>query len=620
VSASTSVGRTRSWQGAVLHDPMLHVFRLGPIPIQGRSVFAYAGFDEQGPLKPELAHSDAEGLRALAAAAGGEPLRCEPALAEAGRPFGFEPAPLPDSIFLARAALAYGLALGPGAGRPGPEVFARFLESCASFRRAQPWEIFDSIEALPATLTTAGWTRSGEASVLGSGGKEYGVALYDERGALRRVADLMERGRVKESRRSDALAVTLDEEPAWAASAIEDAFGLPRLPVPLRVKRGSASPATGDELLGAAALLEAVAVLAGSGDADDAEATVEAGGRKAAVHVGPPEGEEEGDLEPEFVVVPATAAAREKTVEEKSASRTARAREVVVARVVEVGDRAFLAGCHPRPLPPRAADEARRRLRAELRVRAAKVPAAKLRQATADGTIFRVWQETVAELAARPLPRLQNTDGEDLLLTVDRFDLAAGGAGEARRRLLEIPGAEAADGEADETAAIAFSKPGNARSGMLPTTLVGRALLGGGTLKLETNSRERADRLRSLVEERLGPLVTFRVREHMDPVAQLSGREGRPVHPAEPPPAEVLEVMRRLQTEHYRRWLDESIPALGGLTPREAARRKGAPRRELDVLLAEMEHGEAGRPEAGRVDVAGLRRELGLERVPEDRP
>jgi hypothetical protein len=309
----------------------------------------------------------------------------------------------------------------------------------------------------------------------------------------------------------------------------------------------------------------------------------------------------------------------EQTVEEKSASRTARAREVVVARVVAVDDRAFLAGCHPRPLPPRAADEARRRLRAELRVRAAKVPAAKLRQATADGTIFRVWQEIVAELEARPLPRLENTDGEDLLLTVDRFDLAPGGAGEARRRLLEIPGAEAADDDAGETAAIAFSKPGNARSGMQPTTLIGRALLGGGTLKLETNSRERADGLRSLVEERLGPLVTFRVREHMDPVAQLAGTDERPARPAEPPPAEVVEVMRKVQAEHYRRCLDESIPALGGLTPREAARRKGASQRELDVLLADLEHCEAGRPEAERFDVAGLRRELGLERVPEDR-
>jgi hypothetical protein len=28
-------------------------------------------------------------------------------------------------------------------------------------------------------------------------------------------------------------------------------------------------------------------------------------------------------------------------------------------------------------------------------------------------------------------------------------------------------------------------------------------------------------------------------------------------------PPEVLEVVKRMQAEHYRRWLDEEIPALG---------------------------------------------------------
>jgi hypothetical protein len=67
-----------------------------------------------------------------------------------------------------------------------------------------------------------------------------------------------------------------------------------------------------------------------------------------------------------------------------------------------------------------------------LRVRAAKVPAEKLREATADGTLFRIWQEIVDAVDARPPPRLQNTDGEDLILTVDRFDVAAGKAAPPR--------------------------------------------------------------------------------------------------------------------------------------------------------------------------------------------
>ena len=42
-----------------------------------------------------------------------------------------------------------------------------------------------------------------------------------------------------------------------------------------------------------------------------------------------------------------------------------------------------------------------------------------------------------------------------------------------------------------------------------------------------------------------------------------------------------------------KRWIDEAIPTLGGLTPREAATRKGARRDALFLLLAEIEHAEA---------------------------
>lgn len=136
----------------------------------------------------------------------------------------------------------------------------------------------------------------------------------------------------------------------------------------------------------------------------------------------------------------------------------------------------------------------------------------------------------------------------------------------------------------------------------LPTTLVGRAMIEGGALRLETNSRERADRPRALVMERRAASVSFRVREHADPMSSErmpAEPIGSPISP-EPIPREVHEVVRLMQSEHYERWLDEEIPALGGLTPREAAGQKGAPRKALDLLLAELEHREAGQPKAQR--------------------
>jgi len=760
---------------------MLHVFRLWPLEVGGRNSYAYCGLDADGALiPPEITHTDAKGLRALAKRYAGQPLRCEPDLAEAARAFGFEPAPLPEAALLPRATLAYGLALGPMAGRPKLDVLTRFLEACAAFWRARPWELFGSDDPVPVALTERGRTRKAEASVMGAAGQEFGVALYDEPGSIRRVAALVTAGRMKETRGVSALAVTFDEEPAWAATALDEVFGLPRLPVPIRVRKGKGGPATTEELLDAAALLEAVAELAGPDDAEHAEATVEAGGRAitARVALTDDDGDPiEDDLAEPMLVpepIPATgrsktprnapcpcgsgtkykkchlaeeeareAAARgtgqeaeearaharrlaerdpihalderitadalalarrrwgrgfdpdgaleelgldyectqallgwssdhyrgpdgrtaldlyleergggldaegralveaqrtacfsyhevvsaepgrsialrdlltggERTVEEKSATRTVRPRDVLLTRVVDLGNRSILAGCHLRSLPPREGEEARRRLRSALRVRAAKVPAGKLREATADGTLFRVWQGIVDAGDARPPPRLQNTDGEDFILTVDRFDVAAGKADEVVAGLLDLPDAQRDEGEDDGAVTVSFVKEGNAK-GVLPTTLIGRAVVEGGLLRLETNSMQRADRLRGLVAERLGALVTFRIREHADPVAHLAeaAARGAPRAPSEPMPPEVLEVVKRMQAEHYQRWLDEEIPALGGLTPREAAKRKGAPRKKLDLLLSEIEHAEAGQPEQQRFDVSVLRRELG---------
>jgi hypothetical protein len=237
------------------------------------------------------------------------------------------------------------------------------------------------------------------------------------------------------------------------------------------------------------------------------------------------------------------------------------------------------------------------------------VPAEKLREATAGGTLFRIWQEIVDTAKARPPPRLQNTDGEDLILTVDRFDVAAGKADAVVAALLAVPDARREEEEEEDGAVtVSFIREGNAK-GVLPTTLIGRAIVEGGLLRLETNSVQRADRLRRLMGERLGALVSFRMREHADPVAHLAQGATR-TWPT--PPSEVLEVVKRMQAEHYQRWLDEEIPALGGLTPREAAKRKGAPRKSLELLLAEIEHAEAGEPEERRFDVSILRRELGV--------
>ena len=66
-----------------------------------------------------------------------------------------------------------------------------------------------------------------------------------------------------------SLAVTLDDEPRWAANAIGEAFGAVCVPIPLKISGGRPQPVDEEEMATLAAALRAIACL----DADKLEAT-----------------------------------------------------------------------------------------------------------------------------------------------------------------------------------------------------------------------------------------------------------------------------------------------------------------------------------------------------------
>lgn len=105
-----------------------------------------------------------------------------------------------------------------------------------------------------------------------------------------------------------------------------------------------------------------------------------------------------------------------------------------------------------------------------------------------------------------------------------------------------------------------------------------------------------------LVEESTRPLESFDPDEGSSPNARSSPN-------APELPAEAIEEIRR-QVED--RWLADSIPALGGLTPREAA---GSPQARGDIvaLLDDIEWTNRRGGNELSMDVGRLRRELGLE-------
>ena len=76
-------------------------------------------------------------------------------------------------------------------------------------------------------------------------------------------------------------------------------------------------------------------------------------------------------------------------------------------------------------------------------------------------------------------------------------------------------------------------------------------------------------------------------------------------------PPELRGLLRGIKEKHMAGWVDEQIPALGGMTPREAAK-KPASRAQLDLLLRDMENHESQMPADERYDFDRVREALGL--------
>ena len=161
-----------------------------------------------------------------------------------------------------------------------------------------------------------------------------------------------------------------------------------------------------------------------------------------------------------------------------------------------------------------------------------------------------------------------------------------------------------------EDPAYVFLRPGGTRHGNMGDTVLGRAVVSGETLRIETNSRERADALRKRVETACGDRIRHRGREHADPLpdkAALALPDSAP-ESLSPVPAQLA---LELKQHHYADWPDQPLPALKGRTPRETVRTAEG-RAAVDDLLKDMENEEQRSPPGAAFDFSEVRRTLGL--------
>ena len=179
-------------------------------------------------------------------------------------------------------------------------------------------------------------------------------------------------------------------------------------------------------------------------------------------------------------------------------------------------------------------------------------------------------------------PRLCNTDGDDLLVHTASFAVADPAA--ARRALLQRPDIDH-DEQEDE---FVWSKASGKGAKMLggPVTL-GRIEFIGDELVLTINSAKRFEAARAWLTALPG--VTFRnvTTERMEPGADrpLDYSISTP-QPVEITP-EIAEALQEMMDKQYMEWIDTSLPALGGKTPREACRTP-AGRAQVTTMIRTM--------------------------------
>jgi hypothetical protein len=160
---------------------------------------------------------------------------------------------------------------------------------------------------------------------------------------------------------------------------------------------------------------------------------------------------------------------------------------------------------------------------------------------------------------------------------------------------------------------LVWAKKGNKVHKGMENTLLSRLVLEPGRITAEVNSQKRAARLRKEIVKRLPNTAIFEkaviesIERKMKILTKTAPKQPRPA-PIEN--AGLQNAIAQMQKKHWDGWITESIPALGGLTPKRAAKTPEG-REMLEALLYSFEEENRKRGSL-YVDVDDLRRRLKL--------
>ncbi len=296
-------------------------------------------------------------------------------------------------------------------------------------------------------------------------------------------------------------------------------------------------------------------------------------------------------------------------VRDVSASHDAPRHASTLARIVDYDGICTVGAMFPYILGPFEAEAVVEETRRAFRVRTRPIKPERLRDPDRQLDLLDLWRSMLDDMAEPP--KLTNTDGDPMSFVTDRFDFDPSNRAAIVAALLTIVGAESHDAP-DETREVIITRPSAKAASPLQNTIIASVEIHDARLTVATNSIRRADAARQMIESAAGALVRYRIRDETSAAAAMDPAISPPsLEPPEEPTAEMQEIVRQFREQHMQQWLDDSIPALGGLTPRQAAA-DPTHHRELELLLRHLEYSEHQLPHGERTDVGRLRSTLGM--------
>jgi hypothetical protein len=215
-------------------------------------------------------------------------------------------------------------------------------------------------------------------------------------------------------------------------------------------------------------------------------------------------------------------------------------------------------------------------------------------------TFSGIWLADALERTLNPqVPELVNRDGHPIVMCTSKFPLLEkASASTCRKALANVPdlveaGAKLFNwiGAVGDPTAPPTPSADKHLIALMTTSSSGDTILGTVEIKkdgveLATNSRERAAMGEKMIADALSGLVGAPSREEQSAADLFAARGEAPKRKrrAEVPPEVARPIIQAHLDRHYRETLDRPVPALGNVSPREAARSDAGRARVVDWL------------------------------------